>query len=174
MRMIMHVKMHIRIKHQEIGDDKHGKYYTCNPISRHKGKVDPTQIIGFHHSMLVNKHTHKDRHPYPVPPSKDSEKSRKDHAKGAQYVQHLGDPQGLGLTQPRRHGIKLLGFVKLLILQGINDIEAADPKDHSKRKKQRQQSKMPDNGQIGAYWGQRQTDPKHKMPERCEALGITI
>ena len=59
---------HLRQKKMQIhiGNDKYGKYDAGDPIGGHKGQVDPAEIIGFDNGMLVDQHTQKYGHSYPV------------------------------------------------------------------------------------------------------------
>jgi hypothetical protein len=155
--------MRVPLLQTEIGDDKNGKNDAGDAIGGHKGEIDPAEVIRPDYGMLVHQHPYKDGYPAPVPPAKTAVKPCADHAGYAKNMQKFRDMEGISLSQPGRHGIQLLGFVELFILQGINNIEAADPENDSKGEQNWQQRKMTRDGQISADRRQRETQAQHQV-----------
>src|SRR5216684_468684 len=87
---------------------KYGEYDAGDAICCHKGQVDPAKVIGFDQDMLVDEHAHKNRDTHPVEQSETTIETGGYHTNGSKQVEEFGDVQGLGLSQPGRHGIKIL------------------------------------------------------------------
>jgi len=77
----------------EVRNHKNGKNDAGDPVSGHKGKIDPAEIIGPDNSVLVDQHAHERGHPAPIPPPKASIKPDSHHTKRTQRMEKFRDMQ---------------------------------------------------------------------------------
>ena len=65
-------------------------------------------------------------------------------------------------------------FVKVFILQGINNIKAANPKQHGKGIKHRHEVKCTCYCNVGAYRSKRKAQAQYHMAQGGKPFRITV